>query len=202
MREQLSAAGATRGVLELVHFGCTSEDINNLSYARMLQAARAQAASKPSTARSTSSAHWRIAMPTRAMLARTHGQPASPTTLGKEFANVTRACAARSSAGRPWRSSAKWNGAVGNFNAHVAAVPDADWPTISRRFVESLGLEFNPYTTQIEPHDWIAEYCDALAAAMSSSSICRRDCWGYISLGYLRQRAVAARSAPRPCRTR
>ncbi len=126
-----------------------------------------------------------------AMLARTHGQPATPTTLGKEVANVA---ARLRRAQRRWESVAilgKWNGAVGNFNAHVAALPAVDWPALSRTFVESLGLEFNPYTTQIEPHDWIAEYCDALAAANVILIDLCRDCWGYISLGYLRQRAVA-----------
>jgi adenylosuccinate lyase len=125
------------------------------------------------------------------MLARTHGQPASPTTLGKEFANVT---ARLRRALQRWQAVAilgKMNGAVGNFNAHVAALPDAPWPQISRGFIESLGLEPNSYTTQIEPHDWIAEYCDAVAALNVILIDFSRDVWGYISLGYLRQRAVA-----------
>ena len=190
VREQLSAAGATEEVLELVHFGCTSEDINNLSYARILQAARGKLLETfDARVKDLGALAHRYA--DTAMLARTHGQPASPTTLGKEFANVT---ARLRRARKRWEDVAilgKWNGAVGNFNAHVAAVPAADWPTISRTFVESLGLEFNPYTTQIEPHDWIAEYCDALAAANVILIDLSRDCWGYISLGYLRQRAVA-----------
>jgi adenylosuccinate lyase len=190
VREQLSAAGAGEAALELVHFACTSEDINNLSYARILQAARARLLETFDTRVNelTALAH-RYA--DTAMLARTHGQPASPTTLGKEFANVT---ARLRRARKRWEDVAilgKWNGAVGNFNAHVAALPAVDWPKLSREFIESLGLEFNPYTTQIEPHDWIAEYCDALAAAnLILIDLCR-DCWGYISLGYLRQRAVA-----------
>lgn len=190
VREQLSAAGAGAAVLELVHFGCTSEDINNLSYARILQAARTRLLETfdMRVGELTALAH---SYADTAMLARTHGQPASPTTLGKEFANFT---ARLRRARRRWQDVpilGKWNGAVGNFNAQVAAVPSADWPTLSRAFVESLGLEFNPYTTQIEPHDWIAEYCDALAAAnVILIGLCR-DCWGYISLGYLRQRAVA-----------
>ncbi len=190
VREQLSAAGAGAAVLELVHFGCTSEDINNLSYARILQAARARLLETFETrvGELTALAHRHA---DTAMLARTHGQPASPTTLGKEFANFT---ARLRRARRRWQDVpilGKWNGAVGNFNAQVAAVPSADWPRLSRAFVESLGLEFNPYTTQIEPHDWIAEYCDALAAANVILIDLCRDCWGYISLGYLRQRAVA-----------
>jgi adenylosuccinate lyase len=190
VREQLSAAGATEAVLELVHFGCTSEDINNLSYARILFVARTKLLETFSQRVSDLAALSHRYADT-AMLARTHGQPASPTTLGKEFANVT---ARLRRAQKRWQDVAilgKWNGAVGNFNAHMAALPNADWPTIARTLVESLGLQFNPYTTQIEPHDWIAEYCDALAAANVILIDLSRDCWGYISLGYLRQRAVA-----------
>ena len=190
VREQLSAAGATEAVLELVHFGCTSEDINNLSYARILLVARTTLL-ETFDARVKDLATLAHRYADTAMLARTHGQPASPTTLGKEFANVT---ARLRRAQKRWQDVAvlgKWNGAVGNFNAHVAAFPNADWPAIARTFVESLGLQFNPYTTQIEPHDWIAEYCDALAAANVILIDLSRDCWGYISLGYLRQRAVA-----------
>ena len=179
VREQLAAAGASEAALELVHFGCTSEDINNLSYARILQAARTTLLETFETRLEelTALAH-RYA--DTAMLARTHGQPASPTTLGKEFANVT---ARLRRAQKRWQDVAilgKWNGAVGNFNAHLSALPNADWPTIGRTFVESLELEYNPYTTQIEPHDWIAEYCDALAAANVILIDLARDCWGYI----------------------
>lgn len=189
VRQELLAAGASEAVLELVHFGCTSEDLNNLSYARLLGAARSilLAAVDALDARLTVLARREAATP---MLARTHGQAASPTTLGKESANfVARLRRAR----RRWAAVAtlgKWNGAVGNFNAHVVAVPSVDWPAISRAFVESLGLEYNSHTTQIEPHDWIAEYCDALAGLdVILIDLCR-DFWGYIALGYLRQRAV------------
>jgi adenylosuccinate lyase len=191
VRQELLAAGASEAVLELVHFGCTSEDLNNLSYARLLGAARSilLAAVDALDARLTVLARREAATP---MLARTHGQAASPTTLGKEIANfVARLRRAR----RRWAGVAtlgKWNGAVGNFNAHVVAVPSVDWPAISRAFVESLGLEYNSHTTQIEPHDWIAEYCDALAGLdVILIDLCR-DFWGYIALGYLRQRAVAS----------
>jgi adenylosuccinate lyase len=190
VREQLAAAGASEASLELVHFGCTSEDINNLSYARLLNAARATL-SGTLDARIEELVQFAHRYAETAMLARTHGQPASPTTLGKELANF----AARLRRARQrWSSVAifgKWNGAVGNFNAHVAAVPGADWPGISRAFIESLDLQYNPYTTQIEPHDWIAEYCDAVAAVNVVLIDLSRDAWGYISLGYLRQRPVA-----------
>lgn len=190
VRQQLGASGASAATLELVHFGCTSEDVNNLSYARMLKAARATLveALQGRIDELTEFAHRYADI---AMLARTHGQPASPTTLGKEFANVT---ARLRRALERWQAVAilgKMNGAVGNFNAHVAAVPDADWPNISRRFIEALELHPNSYTTQIEPHDWIAEYCDAVAAINVVLIDLSRDVWGYISLGYLRQRLVA-----------
>jgi adenylosuccinate lyase len=190
VRQELLAAGARPEALELVHFGVTSEDINNLSYARLLRSARdvLLAAIDALDAQLTNLARREAGTP---MLARTHGQAASPTTLGKEFANfVSRVRRAR----QRWARVAilgKWNGAVGNFNAHVVAAPDVDWPSISRAFVESLGLEYNSHTTQIEPHDWIAEYCDALASVnVILIGLCR-DIWSYIALGYLRQRTVA-----------
>ncbi|HET9331197.1 MAG TPA: adenylosuccinate lyase [Steroidobacteraceae bacterium] len=190
VREQLAAAGAPAATLELVHFGCTSEDINNISYARLLQAARTTLLEvlDARTRELTGLAH---ALADAAMPARTHGQAASPTTLGKEIANF----AARLARGRRrWAAVSilgKWNGAVGNFNAHVAAVPAMDWPALAQSFVRSLALEYNPFTTQIEPHDWLAEYCDAAAALNVIVVDLCRDVWGYISLGYLRQRAVA-----------
>jgi adenylosuccinate lyase len=191
VRDQLSAAGASPATLELVHLGCTSEDINNLSYARLLRTARATVllpALESISSALAALAHEHADLP---MLARTHGQPASPTTLGKELANV----AARLRRLQRRFSSvpilAKWNGAVGNYNAHHAASPDLPWIDVARKFVESQHLEFNAYTTQIEPHDWIGEYCDALAASNVVLIDLCRDLWGYISLGYLRQRAVS-----------
>jgi adenylosuccinate lyase len=191
VRQELLAVGASEAVLELVHFGCTSEDLNNLSYARLLVAARVilTTAVDALDSKLAQFAHDEAATP---MLARTHGQAASPTTLGKEIANfLARLRRARAR----WVNVAvlgKWNGAVGNFNAHLIAAPTVDWPAVSRRFVESLGLEYNAHTTQIEPHDWIGEYCDALAGLdVILIGLCR-DFWGYISLGYLRQRALAA----------
>ena len=191
VRDRLAAAGAAPRLLELVHFGCTSEDINNLCHARLLAGARTRVLLPAiATLRDwlVRAAHEHAALP---MLARTHGQPASPTTLGKEFANV--AARLGRAAERLQRVSvlAKWNGAVGNFNAHHAALPAADWPAIGRAFVESQGLAWNAFSTQIEPHDWIGEYCDACAAINTILIDLCRDLWGYISLGYLRQRAVA-----------
>jgi adenylosuccinate lyase len=190
VREQLAAAGAVPATLELVHFGCTSEDLNNVSYARLLRAARALLLTVLGQ-RSGELGELARRYADAAMLSRTHGQPASPTTFGKELANFT---ARLQRAQRRWAAVpilGKWNGAVGNFNAHLAAAPGADWPGIARGFVEALELEYNAYTTQIEPHDWIAEYCDALAAVNVIVIDLCRDLWGYVSLGYLRQRAVA-----------
>jgi adenylosuccinate lyase len=190
VREQLGAAGASAATLELVHFGCTSEDINNLAYSRMLRHARLIMLESLNAAigELRANAQRYAALP---MLARTHGQTASPTTLGKEFANVV---ARLERARRRWlrvELLGKWNGAVGNFNAHVAAMPQVDWPRVSQRFVESLDLTWNEYTTQIEPHDCIGEYCDAVAALNVVLLDFARDTWGYISLGYLKQRAVS-----------
>jgi adenylosuccinate lyase len=190
VREQLSAAGASAATLELVHFGCTSEDINNLSYACLLRAARATLL-PVLAARADELTQLAHRYADSAMPARTHGQAASPTTLGKELANF----AARfARAQRRWTAVSilgKWNGAVGNFNAQVAALPQIDWPAVAQAFVGSLALDYNPWTTQIEPHDWIGEYCDAIAATNVVCIDLCRDLWGYVSLGYLRQRAVA-----------
>jgi adenylosuccinate lyase len=190
VRDKLAAGGATPAQLELVHFGCTSEDINNLAYARMLRAARAVLSGELEKVieKLRALAHEHAAL---AMLSRTHGQTASPTTLGKEFANVVaRLRRARARLDKV-EILAKWNGAVGNYNAHVAARPLVDWPAVSRKFIESQGITWNEYSTQIEPHDWIGEYCDALAGINTIIIDFARDTWGYISLGYLRQRAVA-----------
>ena len=190
VREKLTLAGASPATLELVHFGCTSEDINNLSYARMLRAARTllSADLEKVIDKLRGFAHEHAALP---MLSRTHGQTASPTTLGKEFANVVARLRRARARMDKVEILAKWNGAVGNYNAHVAALPKVDWPLVSRRFVESQGFSWNEYSTQIEPHDWIGEFCDALAAINTILIDFARDTWGYISLGYLRQRAVA-----------
>ncbi|MCO5101965.1 MAG: adenylosuccinate lyase [Burkholderiaceae bacterium] len=180
--EELARAG------EFVHFACTSEDINNTAHALMLRAARDEVVSPSVRAVADmlrALAHEHADLP---MLSRTHGQPASPTTLGKEFANFVariEPALARFEAIEPL---AKMNGAVGNYNAHLAAYPDVDWEGFARSVVESLGLRFNAYTVQIEPHDWIAESFDALARLNAILVDLDRDLWGYISLGYFVQK--------------
>jgi len=177
---------------EFVHFACTSEDINNTSHALMLQAAREQVllpALDKLQAALTKMAHDLADV---AMLSRTHGQTASPTTLGKEIANVAARLAPARERIAEVRPLAKMNGAVGNYNAHLAAWPEFDWEAFARRVVEeSLRLTFNPYTIQIEPHDWMAELFDAVARANTILIDWSRDVWGYISLGYFRQRLQA-----------
>jgi len=189
LKEKLSTHAELKAAAEWVHFACTSEDINNTSHALMLQAARGQVllpALDRIIARLTALAHETAALP---MLSRTHGQTASPTTVGKEVANVV----ARLQRARERIANvalpAKMNGAVGNYNAHLAACPEIGWEAFSRRFVEdALGLAFNPYTTQIEPHDGMAELFDAMARCNTVLLDWARDVWGYISLGYFRQK--------------
>jgi adenylosuccinate lyase len=174
---------------EFVHFACTSEDINNASHALMLKAARADVllpALDAIAERMAALAHRLADVP---MLSRTHGQSASPTTLGKEVANVAARLARARAQVAAVQPLAKMNGAVGNYNAHLAAWPDFDWEAFSRRVVETeLGLGFNPYTIQIEPHDWMAELFDAIARTNTILIDWSRDVWGYVSLGYFRQR--------------
>ena len=182
---------ALAGSLEFVHFACTSEDINNLSWNRLLARWRDEDLLIGVDACIGTLATFARDAAHVAMLSRTHGQSASPTTLGKEIANTV----ARLRRQRAQIASAelmgKINGAVGNYNAHLSAYPDVDWPAHARGFVESLGLGFNPYTTQIEPHDCIAELFDAVARLdVVLLDLCR-DVWGYVSLGYLTQRTVA-----------
>lgn len=163
VKNRLDAVPAWRSRREFVHFACTSEDINNLSYALMLKEARDQVLLPRLDAlitRLRALAHANAAVP---MMSRTHGQPATPTTLGKEIANFTHRLQRQRSRFSHVAIEGKINGAVGNFNAHLVAYPQVDWLKLSKRFVESLGLSWNPYTTQIEPHDWNAEYFDAMA---------------------------------------
>jgi adenylosuccinate lyase len=191
LKAKLAKNAEVQRSIEFIHFACTSEDINNLAYALMLKESREQAMLPKLdeiVAALRALAHKHAARP---MLSRTHGQPASPTTLGKEMANFSgRLVRARARLGRV-ELLGKINGAVGNYNAHLAAYPDFDWERFCRRFVERLGLDVNLYTTQIEPHDWIAELLDAYAAANTILLDLDRDLWGYISLGYFRQKLKA-----------
>ncbi len=191
LKERLSGNAEVMGATEFIHFACTSEDINNLSHALMLKSGR-DSVLLPGIDRLIERlrelAHALADLP---MLARTHGQPATPTTLGKEMANI----AARLQRDRQRIGTvsllAKFNGAVGNYNAHLAAYPELDWEAFSRRFVESFGLEFNPYTIQIEPHDAMAELFDAIARINTVLIDANRDFWQYISLGYFKQKLKA-----------
>jgi adenylosuccinate lyase len=190
IREQLQARGALPAQLEWVHFGCTSEDINNLAYALMAKAALGAVLFPAIDALSAILDALRERHAAVGMLARTHGQAATPTTVGKEFANVAARLRGQRNGLARVVIMGKMNGAVGNFNAHTVALPQVDWAAFSAQFVESLGLECNAYTTQIEPHDWIAEYCHALMRVNTVLLDFARDMWSYISLGYFRQRAV------------
>ncbi len=190
IREKLGDGPETGSLKDFLHFGCTSEDINNLAYALMLRAARRDVLVPQMREVKNQLKGMATRYAELPMLSRTHGQPASPTTLGKEMANVV---ARLENAQRGFvgvEILGKFNGAVGNFNAHVAAYPEADWRDISRRFVESLGIRPNPYTTQIEPHDWTAEYAHALLRFNTVLIDFARDAWGYISLGYFRQKVA------------
>jgi adenylosuccinate lyase len=191
LRGALQARGARPADLEWMHFACTSEDINNLAYALMLKAARATLILPMLEALGDSLDTLAARHAGVAMLARTHGQTATPTTVGKELANVAARLAAQRSGIERVVILGKMNGAVGNFNAHVAALPRVDWPAFSTAFIESLGLVANPYTTQIEPHDWIAEYCHALMRTNTVLLDFARDMWIYISLGYFTQKIIA-----------
>ncbi len=192
VRERLAAAGAAPAHLEFVHFACTSEDVNNLCYALMLRDARDQVLLPLMSRLQDALRALARATADLAMLSRTHGQPASPTTLGKEVANFLVRLERLAAGFSAVPILGKYNGAVGNYNAHVAAYPQADWPGITRRFVESLGLGYNPCTVQIEPHDWIAEYCHALARYLTVVTDLCRDVWGYVAIGYFHQRPVGS----------
>jgi adenylosuccinate lyase len=191
LKSKLAKNAEASRALEFIHFACTSEDINNLSYALMIAESRAEVMLPKldeliGSLRSLARRH--AALP---MLSRTHGQAATPTTLGKEIANFAHRLGRARERIAAVNVLGKINGAVGNYNAHVTAYPEFDWERFCRRFVERLGLEFNAYTTQIEPHDWLAELLDAYARANSVLLSLDRDLWGYISLGYFRQKTKA-----------
>lgn len=188
LKQRLTDNDEVMKVSEFIHFSCTSEDINNLSHALMLKTAR-ESAVLPALGKVAEKlkelAHAWAELP---MLAHTHGQPASPTTVGKELANIVwRLDKARTQIATV-TIQGKINGAVGNYNAHLSAYPDFDWEGFSRNFVEKLGLEFNPYTIQIEPHDYMAELFDAVARANTILIDLDRDVWGYVSMGYFKQK--------------
>ena len=191
LKEKIAGNDELEAVSEFIHFACTSEDINNLAYALILREARGQVV-LPQVDELiqtlTALAHSTAQMP---MLARTHGQPASPTTLGKEVANVVSRLQRQRDQIAGVELLGKINGAVGNYNAHLIAYPEVNWPEFAKNFVTKLGLDWNDYTTQIEPHDYIAELFDAIARFNVILIDFARDVWGYISLGYFKQRTVA-----------
>jgi adenylosuccinate lyase len=191
IKERMATSPRLAPYREFVHFACTSEDINNLAYALMLKDAR-DAVFVPTLQRlRTKLAALACEAVGKPMLSRTHGQTASPTTLGKEVANVIARLDRQAAQLEAWQSPGKINGAVGNYNAHVAAYPEVDWRALSQRFVSSLGLQWNAWTTQIEPHDGIAEICDILRRVDTILIDFCRDVWGYISLGYFKQTVKA-----------
>ena len=190
LREKLKGNPETAGVLEFIHFACTSEDINNLSHALMLKNGCDEVllpALNILIQRLRSMAHELADLP---MLCRTHGQTATPSTLGKEIANVAYRLQRAEQRIAYTPILGKINGAVGNYNAHLAAYPDVDWESFAKKFVEARGITFNPYTIQIEPHDYMAELYDAFARANTILIDLNRDIWGYISLGYFKQKVV------------
>jgi adenylosuccinate lyase len=190
LKEKITGYGELEQVSEFIHFACTSEDINNLSYALMLKEGRAVIISQIDgcIAAISKAAVETAAQP---MLSRTHGQPATPTTTGKEFANFAARMVRQKQQLESVAILGKINGAVGNYNAHHVAYPDVDWAEFAKDFVESLGLQLNPYTIQIEPHDYIAEFFHALSRFNTILLDFDRDVWGYISLGYFKQKTIA-----------
>lgn len=187
LKEKIAGIAELQNAGEFIHFACTSEDINNLSHALMLKNGREVLVLSMKQILNAISA-LATTHAEQPMLSRTHGQTASPTTLGKEMANVAYRLARQIKQFENVELLGKINGAVGNYNAHLSAYPDVDWAAHAQAFVESLGLAFNPYTTQIEPHDYMAELFDALRRFNTILIDFNRDVWGYISLGYFKQR--------------
>ena len=191
LKEKVAGNAEINKVSEFIHFACTSEDINNLSYALMLSDARMEVL-LPMMDKIIGSirdlAHRYADIP---LMSRTHGQPASPTTLGKEMANVVARLKRQREQFAQVEIMGKINGAVGNYNAHISAYPNVDWASFAKQFIEKLGLQQNPFTTQIEPHDWNAEYFHALIRFNTILLDFNRDVWGYIALGHFKQKTVA-----------
>ncbi|WP_196138016.1 adenylosuccinate lyase [Aliikangiella sp. G2MR2-5] len=190
LKEKTADSAEISAVSEFIHFACTSEDINNLSYALMLRdAAVVICESQDKIVDAIADlAHQYAEIP---LMSRTHGQPASPTTLGKEMANVVARLQRQQAQFGRVQLMGKINGAVGNYNAHISAYPEVDWPAFAQNFVESLGLTWNPYTTQIEPHDYVAEYFDVITRFNTILIDFDRDIWGYIALGHFKQKTIA-----------
>jgi len=191
IKETIADNAELQAVSEFVHFACTSEDINNLSHALMLKEGRDQVMLPALQAISDQLSAMAKEFAAVPMLSRTHGQTASPTTVGKEFANVAYRLQRQIAQIRQVPLLGKINGAVGNYNAHISAYPEIDWAASAKQFIERLGLDFNPYTTQIEPHDYMAELFDAVARSNTILIDFARDIWGYISMGYFKQRTIA-----------
>ncbi len=191
IKEKLKGNDELAAHLEFVHFACTSEDINNLSYALMLKAGRDNVALPLMRKLTNALRALAVQFAEQPMLSRTHGQTASPTTVGKELANVVARLDRQLAQIEAIPLMGKINGAVGNYNAHLAAYPDVDWQANAKQFVESLGLAWNSYTIQIEPHDYIAELFHAISRFNTILIDLDRDIWGYISLGYFKQKTVA-----------
>ncbi len=191
LKEKVAGNTELAAISEFFHFACTSEDINNLSYALMLKEAREDVLIPEMRAMIDAITDGAKLYAEQPLLARTHGQTASPTTMGKEWANVAYRLSRQLKQIESCEILGKINGAVGNYNAHLAAYPDLGWPAIAKGFVESLGIDWNPYTIQIEPHDYIAELNNATARFNTILLDFSRDIWGYISLGYFKQKVVA-----------
>jgi adenylosuccinate lyase len=192
MKEKVVGHAELEKASEFIHFACTSEDINNTSHGLMLKGAREEVILPKLRELLTALTYLAVANADVPMLSRTHGQPASPTTLGKEMANVAMRLQRAIANIERVPLLGKMNGAVGNYNAHLSAYPDVDWEKFSKEVVENrLGLEFNPYTIQIEPHDYMAELFDAVARANTILLDMNRDIWGYISVGYFKQKTKA-----------
>lgn len=191
LKEKIAGNAELEAVNEFIHFACTSEDINNLSHALMLREARDTVMLKLLNELTVALTTLAKELATQPMLAHTHGQPASPTTVGKEFANVVYRLQRQIEQIKSVPLLGKLNGAVGNYNAHLSAYPDLDWSQISKNFIESLGLEQNPYTIQIEPHDYMAELFDAFSRFNNIVLDFDRDVWTYISMGFFKQKTIA-----------
>ncbi len=191
LKEQVTHHPELASISEFFHFACTSEDINNLSYGLMLKEARDNVLLPEIDRLITTMKQMSVDMADVPLLSRTHGQPASPSTLGKEWANVAYRMMRQRDQIAKVEILGKINGAVGNYNAHIVSYPELDWEAIAQGFVESLGLNWNPYTTQIEPHDYIAELNDAVCRFNTILIDNCRDIWGYISIGYFKQRLIA-----------